>query len=965
MIPSILPSRQWLQRYCLSLLCIGLLPVVSLATIALETPLPVDTALHRGQLPNGVTYWVRSHGTPPGKITFWLQVASGSLNEADGQEGIAHYLEHLAFNGSHHFPPGELLRYFESIGLRFGQHQNAFTSFDQTTYTLTLPDTREETLDKGLLYLADVASGMLLTAEEINKERGIILEENRARKGVRQRLTEKLLPALLPGSLIARRLPIGLEESIARFQRDDFLAYYKTWYHPSKVTVLAVGDAPVATIVTAITRHFAAWQPDTPPPQDQVVTLPPYQAPHPVIVTDPELTAANFEMLGIQPYKPDTTVGDFRERLVEQLGMWMMNRRMEQRIREGTAPYQSAGARSSRFFTVARRFGAEIEADPKTWGEALQGLLMDLQQARVHGFTDREFARARTAMLADAERDALTEATRDARSLIGEMNWARAVQEVPMAAAQELDVMKQLLPEISLAEVITTFARRFDPMTKAYVLTLPEKNELPVPTTQTLLELVQETLARPVTPWQDAERPTALLEQPPQPGDIVERSQFAPLAVTHVTFANNVRAHYRFMDFKKDQVTVAITLPGGLIRESVEQRGITSVAILPLQVPATSKLSSTDIRDIMTGKQVEIRANLGSDAVELSISGTPADLEEGMKLVYLLLRDATIEPSQVALWEQQRLQEIASLRTHIRARVQEAAGLVLSGNDPRHAMLRAEQITARARAIPEAQAWLDTILRSAPMEVAIVGDVPEERALQLAATYFGSLPTRPRQDPTLAALREVPGFLGPQHRSVEVDTITPRAHPVLLWRCTSWEDVPGRRRMFLASQILERRVRQEIREERSLTYSTSTYSRLSKMYPAMSALYVEFTADPDKVEEAVAIAQKVVEQFAAEGPTVEEVETVRKQIRNSLETAMKEPGFWVSLLSDLEYHKTRLEDVDDLVNKLAMISREELQAEMQKTVKPEHFATVIARPRATPAASQSRQQSTPTAPTVQ
>ena len=209
--------------------------------------LPADPAVRIGTLANGVTYWVRSHATPPGKVTLWMRVGTGSLNEADGQEGLAHYLEHMAFKGTEHFPAGELIAYFESIGLRFGQHQNAFTGFDQTTYTLSLPDTRPETLDKGLLYLTDIAFRMRLAAVDVDKERSVILEEKRARKGVQQRLSEKLLPELLPGSLAARRLPIGLEESIARVQRDDFAAYYTTWYHPAKVTILAVGDAAADT----------------------------------------------------------------------------------------------------------------------------------------------------------------------------------------------------------------------------------------------------------------------------------------------------------------------------------------------------------------------------------------------------------------------------------------------------------------------------------------------------------------------------------------------------------------------------------------------------------------------------------------------------------------------------------------------------------------------------------------------
>jgi zinc protease len=631
---------------------------------------------------------------------------------------------------------------------------------------------------------------------------------------------------------------------------------------------------------------------------------------------------------------------------------------MEQRIQEGTAPYQSARTSASRFLSVARQVDAEAEAAPQAWAAALQGLLTDVQQARLHGFTERELAVAKQALLVSAEHEAQTAQTQDAHAFLAAMNRARAAEELPLSAEQTVDLLHQLLPGMSREEAATTFTDLFEPQKKAYVLALPEHHGPAIPSREAFLTAVQEALAQPVAPWQDRERPAALLAQVPAPGPITEQTHFAPLQVTHVTFANNVRLHYRFMDFKKDHVTVAITLPGGVIRERPEQRGITAVAALPLEVPATSRLSSTDIRDLMTGKKVSVQGRVTADALTLTVSGIPAELEEGLQLAHLLLLDARIEPARVALWQHQKLQEAAAMQTQIRTRAHEAAALALSGDDPRNTLLTAEQITTRAAALAEAQTWLDTMLRTAPMEVAIVGDMPEQTALTLAATYLGSLPPRPRIDPSLIPLRSVAGFTGPLTRTVDVDTITPRAHPILMWRSAPWEDVQGRRLMYLASQILERRVRQEVREQRGLTYSTSTYTRPSKTYPAMSALYVEFTADPDKVDAAAAVAKAVVEQFATEGPTDTEVDTVRKQIRNSMETALKEPGYWVELLATLEYHHTRLEDVDGLVNKLAALSREAIAAEIRKAVIPERSAMIIARP--APAAVSS--ETSPTTP---
>jgi len=311
----------------------------------------------------------------------------------------------------------------------------------------------------------------------------------------------------------------------------------------------------------------------------------------------------------------------------------------------------------------------------------------------------------------------------------------------------------------------------------------------------------------------------------------------------------------------------------------------------------------------------------------------------------LLLREATIEPASVDLWKREQLQNLEARRTQVSALTRDAAALVLSGNDARQHVLTPEQVEARSREIPQAQAWLDDLLQTAPMEMAIVGDLPIDRAQTLAATYLGSLPSRPRTDPGLEALRQVTGFTGPMEQTVRVDTITPRAQPILMWQSAPWSDVKGRRLSYLAARILERRMREEIREKHGLTYSTTTFARPAKDYPAMSALYIKFTTDPDKTSEAVRLARAVVETFATEGPTDDEMATVRKQMRHAVETMLQEPRFWVNLLSDLDYHGTNLEDVHGLLDKLLAYTKDEIAMAIKQTVQPERFALVIGQPK--------------------
>ena len=353
---------------------------------------------------------------------------------------------------------------------------------------------------------------------------------------------------------------------------------------------------------------------------------------------------------------------------------------------------------------------------------------------------------AKRATLASAEHTAQTESTQDALVFIRAMNRAVSLGEQPLSAAQQVELLRQLLPGITSAEVAATFAANFAPEHRAYVLSLPEQAGVAIPSREELRQVVETVLAQPVAPWQSKERPTALLDTPPQPGTIVEQTRFAPLEITQVTFSNNVRVHYRFMDFKKGEVTVLITLAGGAIRENAEQRGLTEMATLALSTPATARLSSTDIRDIMTGKKIAVEGRMTDDTVVLSVAGASEALEDGLQLAHVLLQEARIEPASVALWKDQKLQDLAAARTRINSRAREAAALALSGNDPRRALLTPEQVQARTEALPTAQAWLDTLLHTAPMEVTIVGDIPESRALELAAqvSWLAPSPSAPR-----------------------------------------------------------------------------------------------------------------------------------------------------------------------------------------------------------------------------
>ena len=436
----------------------------------------------------------------------------------------------------------------------------------------------------------------------------------------------------------------------------------------------------------------------------------------------------------------------------------------------------------------------------------------------------------------------------------------------------------------------------------------------------------------------------------PEPGQIVEQEEDPDLQILSVTLDNGVRAHVRSMDFKKDEVLVAITLPGSVLRETPGARGLTAAATLALRRPATRKLSSTDIRDLMTGKKVSVGASFGTDAVSLSITGSAADLEEGFRLAHVLLTDGMVEEASLKRWKEQMAQNIEGRKTSVQDHLNDTSSAVLTGGDFRLRYLTLEQVDGIG--IGDAQRWLDRLLRSSPIEVAVVGDMDRDQALQLVLKYIGSLPKRPGVVGAFDKLREIEVNEGPIIESVNVETETPLAVMQVGWRGADWRDVKDRRVLQIAARILSMRLREEIRVKRGLSYSPYCGSRAAQTFPGAGLFFAYMTLDPAKADEMAAITREVIEQFAKEGPTEEELSTVRLQFANSIETSQKKPGYWASVLADLDYHGTVLADVKEAMEKYTTYTRDDMMDVMARYITEERRLRITVLPVAPPGAEE-------------
>lgn len=928
------------------------------AAAAYAQPLPSEPTLVTGKLENGLTYIVRRASNPPGRAVMWVHLYTGSLNETDQQRGIAHYLEHMAFNGSANFEPGSLVPYFQSLGMQFGRDQNAFTSFDQTTFQLSLPNVEDGTLGKGLTFFADVVGRLSLSPKEIESERGIIQEERRRGLSGRQRTAYYVLERMVPGSLYGLRIPIGTEETIGSVQEKDFRDYYGKWYGAGNATMIVVADTEPERVVKMLTETFSSL-PKSERMQGQDVKVKAYDKSFAIVTSDPEVRSGSIRIVRVEPARtPTTTVPQLRDDLVSAIGQSAFNRRLSDKVSKGGTAYQGAFASMGNDSGVL--YSAEVSArcDGDKWRASLDEVALDMQRARMFGFTAREIEQAKKDFKADLERAVETEGTLPASAIISRINGTIADGETIMAAKQQLDLFNQLAPSITTEEISARFAKELDPKAVAFIAVLPSGAE--VPSEAQLLEAGTKALAAKPTAEAETAHATTLMDQAPKAGTVAKADEHAASHVWTAWLSNNVRVNYRFMDQRKNDVSVRISLIGGELLEDEKTRGLTRAAELAWGRAATKKLSSTDIRDLMTGKKVSVRGGGGMggrggrgggggggpDSIGLSIGGSPEDLETGFQLAHLLLTEPKIEAPALDQYKTVTKQVLEEMdRNPMMLGSMLAASAPYPASDIRTQPLTEAQVDAIT--LEHAQAWLEKLIKESPIEVTIVGDLPKERAMELAATYLGSLPTREKVTPeAYMKLRTLEKHKGGHTISRDLETQTKQAFVYSGFYGADEKNLADVRALNLAARILSTRMVKEVREDAQLVYSISAGSRAGQTFPGFGTFAAAAPTDPAKAD---ALTKKLSEMYAAfakEGPTEEEMTVAKKQMATMLDEQMIEPGYWAGRLNEIGYRGASVDDILSTKEAYQAFTPAQVKTAFAKYYEPGTEIVVVVKPKA-------------------
>jgi zinc protease len=875
--------------------------------VNLQDSMPFDAAVRTGTLPNGLKFYIRQNAKPADRISLRLAVKAGSINEADDQLGLAHLIEHMAFNGSAHFKPGELVSYFETVGARLGPHVNAYTSFDETVYMLDLPTDKPEIITKGLTALADFAGGLTLSTEEIDKERGVVIEEWRGGLGAGSRIRDKQLPIVFYKSRYAERLPIGKPEILRNAPAARLRSFYDTWYRPDRIAVVAVGDMAPATLEQGIRTAFSAIKARGPVAPDPDRTVPLNDQPLVSVVADPEVTRSNVSILRKRTRESETKIADYRRSLIERFVDHMIDERFAELARKPDAKFLGAGASNSALSKSVATFSMDAAVEDGKLEDGVGVLATEAKRLREYGFTTAEMERAKKWMAAFYER-AYNERDKTESGSYAQEYIGNFLEDEPSPGiAYEYRLVQQLLPGITVNEASALVKSLLVDSSRVILATSPQKPNIKIPTEVDLQAALTTANAGPVEAWTENAVAASLMETPPAPAPIADRKSLDRVGVTIVRFGNGVEAWLKPTDFKNDQIIFSLNAVGGVSLAPPADYPEASLATGYVGLSGVGGLKALDLQKVLAGKLASARPFVSLATHGISGSAAPAQLETALQLLYQTFTKPGDDPEAFALMKRQLE---ASVANRGRSPGQVFAEKLSEINSSNH--YTSQPLTAERIAALDKQKMLDfyrqRFSNAAEFQFYMVGAFTVDEALPLLARYVGSLPSKSattttstsQNAPRAAAYHDV-GLHFPQaaeQAKVELGR-EPRAQTVMSFYADPSEDPNDQERASEAATVLEIALRDILREELGQTYTVNV--GLSQPLPQRGAGYmqVRFGAAPENLESMRARVLKEITRLQTEGPSEDLTNRAKENARRTYEVALKQNDYWLGRLQSV------------------------------------------------------------------
>jgi len=857
-----------------------------------HSDLTPDPSVAYGRLDNGMRYVLMPNDTPKDRVSLRLLVAAGSLMETQEQQGLAHFLEHMAFKGSQNMPAGDLVQYLQRLGMAFGADTNAHTGYDQTVYQLELPSNDAALLDKGLAVMRETSDRLLILAAEIDKERGVILSEKRLRDTPDYRATVTNLEFMLPDSLIPRRPPIGLESVIETAPRERFVDFYRTWYRPERLTLVAVGAIDPATFITHIKERFGSMRAVTPPrPNPDLGTIG-ARRPAARVYSDPDgQTRVSLDSVSYADPNADTRASRERDIALE-LANGVLSRRLASLALQGNASFISGSAHTNDWLRFVRMASVEMQCRPDQWQPALATAEQELRRALTYGFTASELEEQKKNLLSLLEQQAKGAATRESPELANDLVEHLTEFNVFTDPRYDLAELQRVLPAITPQRALQTLREVWQAGGGPLVfVTGPITLEHPEAEVLHALELSQAQAVSP--PTEGATQEFAYTDFG-KPTPVVDKKVASALDVIQVRFGNNVRLNLKRTQFEANSVLVAIRFGSGRLELPRDRPGLKLLAEQAFITGGLQKHNFDDLNRITAGRNIGLELNVDDDAFVLSGHTTPDDLLLQLQVMAAYFIAPGYRPEALERFRQTLGPLYLSLTRTPGGVLQSQVARYLHDGDPRFGYPSRDEVAART--FEELKAWLSEALATSYLEISLVGDFDPDAALQAVAATFGSLTMRAAAKPPYTAQRQVRLPAEHQLKTFAFESRDPKAFAVVYWPTTDLSHISETRRLYVLAKALEGRVLERIRVQEGLSYTAQSANVPSLAFPGYGVLYALVDATPDKALELTRQIREIGARTAREGITEDELERARNPVVSQLKKLLADNHYLLSAI---------------------------------------------------------------------
>ena len=941
-------------------LVLGTTGLVATLAQAQMPQIPVDPDVRIGKLDNGLTYYIRHNNWPENRAEFYIAQKVGSIQEDDNQRGLAHFLEHMAFNGSKHFKGNELLRWCESIGVKFGTDLNAYTSIDQTVYNISnVPTTRESIVDSCLMILWDWADGLLLEQEEIEKERGVIHEEWRLRSSAQQRMLERDLPKLYPGSKYGYRMPIGLMEIIDNFERPFLQQYYEKWYRPDNQGIIVVGDINVDQVEQKIKTMFSQIaKPGADAAKLERVEVPDNADPIVVIDKDKEQRINFVEVMVKHEAIPDSVKGSLEylvANYMKSVATGMLNSRFGEIVQQAGCPFLQAGVNDGTYLLSKTKDALDLSVVPKEgkMNEALKAAYTEVRRAAEFGFTATEYGRSKANTLSSLDKQYSNKDKRYNSQFVNQYVRHFLANEPIPSIDDYYQMMKQLVPAIPL-EAINEVMKQLVPKNDSNFVVISfnqEKEDATYPKEDELLAAIKDAKAEQLTAWVDNVKDEPLMTTLPKPGKIVKEVKYDKFITettdgvksgySELTLSNGVKVILKHTDLKKDQVILSGEGWGGNAlygeKDFINMKLFNDV----VEASGLGNFSHTELGKALAGKIAGASLSMNEQRTNISGSSTPTDVETMLQLVYLYMT-SNIKKDQQSFDQLMKTTEL-QLKNRLlqpEAVFSDSLSLTLTKHNPRYKPMNVEDL---------AKVDYDRILAMAKERTAnaaaftftIIGNYNDSTIRPMIEQYLGSLPVQKK----IVKGKDVStDYTGKIVNNFKHKAETPKAIAVLHWYSKkvpyTLENVI---RAQAVGQVLQMVYLKEIREEASAAYTAAGQAGISRNDFGDEANILGYCPmKPEKADTAIFILRRAVQDMAAGKCDADMVTKVKEYMIKAHGDQLKNNGYWNGRINI--WRKWKLDFHTDYEKTIQALTPESLCAFVKEVLKAGNEAEIVMLP---------------------